>query len=437
MIKRFVIAAPKSNSGKTTVSLGILRLLKRKGLNVQPFKIGPDYIDPKFHELASEKRGVNLDGFMMSDEEIFKSLSDFSESNTIQCIEGVMGLFDGANKTNGSTAELAKKLKVPVLLVIDAKAIAYSIAPLIQGFVNFDSELQIMGVIFNRVGSERHYQILEEACSDIGVKTFGYLRTVDKAEIPSRHLGLNIEGIEQFDKAIDRIADEIALHVDWESILDASAESETEKRIATIQNKPEFVFAVAQDEAFNFIYPQLISAMKEMGKVLFFSPLRDDHLPDADFVYLPGGYPEMHLEQLSGNKPMLNQIMDFTSNGGYVFAECGGMMYLGKEMIDKEGNAFEMVGHFNFSTSIKDPKLHLGYRSITIEDHSFKGHEFHYSVIQNEQLETAIGEIQNARNKKVKTQLFLKQNVLASYIHFFIGNNQKLKTLMSLISNSN
>lgn len=436
MNKRFVIAAPKSNAGKTTVSLGILRLLKRKGWDVQPFKSGPDYIDPKFHEIAAGKQGVNLDGFMMSDKDIFTSLADFSEEDTIQCVEGVMGLFDGADKSKGSTAELAKKINAPVVLVVDAKSVAYSVAPLIQGFVNFDPDLQIMGVIFNRVGSPRHYQILAEACDDIGVKAFGYLRRVKEAEIPSRHLGLNIEGIEKFDQSIDRIADEIEQNVDWEGLITNAKTAEPVSLIPEKIAKKDFRFAVAKDEAFNFIYPQFIKAMEEIGEVNYFSPLNDDQLPPADFVYLPGGYPEMHLEKLVKNQVMITQIKNFAENGGLIFAECGGMMYLGKQMIDKQGKSFHTVGHFDFSTSIEHPKLYLGYRTIDVNDEQYKGHEFHYSSIQNHDTEQTVGTIRNARNGAVNTQLFQKGNVLASYMHFFIGDAKKVEALIQLMLNS-
>ena len=175
MIKQFIISAPSSNAGKTTITLGLLRLFKRKNSCIQPFKVGPDYIDPKFHELACGNVGVNLDLFMMPLNDINAHLDSYSKQGQINCIEGVMGLFDGANKDQGSTADLAKKLKTPVLLVVDAKAVAYSVAPLIQGFVNFDNDVEIMGVIFNRVGSERHYAMLKEACNDISVTCFGYL----------------------------------------------------------------------------------------------------------------------------------------------------------------------------------------------------------------------------------------------------------------------
>ena len=435
MNKRIVISGAKSNSGKTTVSLGLLRLLNRKNIDVQPFKSGPDYIDPKFHELAAGNTGVNLDTYMMSDKHINNCLSDFSNQNTIQCIEGVMGLFDGANKSEGSTAELAKKIKASVVLVVDAKSVAYSVAPLIQGFVNFDKELDIIGVIFNRVGSERHYEILKEACNDINIKSFGYLRVIKEANIPSRHLGLNISDITKFDRSIDLIADEIDQNVDWQLLLELTHSVPKIKSVEKFNPKSKIKFAVARDEAFNFIYPQTIKAMNEIGRVEYFSPINDVKLPVVDFIYIPGGYPELYLDKLSKNNAIKSQLLDFAQNGGLVFAECGGMMYLGKEVIDKNGEAHKLVGYFDFTCSIDKPKLHLGYRKIEWGKEKYKGHEFHYSSINDNNIEDSLGIIKNARSQEVNTKMFIKNNVLASYIHLYVGEASRLETLIKQILN--
>jgi len=265
--KQLIISAPSSNAGKTTITLGLLRLLKRKNIGVQPFKVGPDYIDPKFHQLACKKTGVNLDLFMMSEDEINSSLHHYGNDAEVNCIEGVMGLFDGAQKDKGSTAEMAKKLKTPVLMVIDAKAVAYSVAPLIQGFVNFDVDVEVMGVVFNRVGSERHYTMLKEACDDINVPCYGYLPNLKNIEIPSRHLGLNIRDIEKFDALIDEIAIALDKTMDWKAILEASKKVIlTAISVQQSSKNKNIRFAVAKDEAFSFIYPQNISAMKALGE---------------------------------------------------------------------------------------------------------------------------------------------------------------------------
>ncbi|AXT52501.1 cobyrinate a,c-diamide synthase [Aquimarina sp. BL5] len=437
MSRQFIIAAPSSNAGKTTVTLGLLRLLKRKDVDVQSFKVGPDYIDPKFHELASGRIGVNLDLFMMDQNEINTSLNFYGQHAEINCIEGVMGLFDGAKKDTGSTAEMAKKLQTPVLLVVDGKAVAYSVAPLIQGFVNFDKEVKIMGVVFNRVGSERHYTMLKEACEDINVKCFGYVSNLKNIEIPSRHLGLNIRDIEKFDSVIDQIATELDKTVDWKAILEASKQVapkvSSEKK--PIDNK-NIKFAVAKDEAFNFIYPQHITVMQEVGEVIYFSPIHDEMLPDCDFIYLPGGYPESYLRELSSNTKMLSSIKEFAQNNGQIYAECGGMMYLGKSMISEDNEAFVMVNYFDFESSMANKKLHLGYRTTRINEVVYKGHEFHYSSLINDTETTIKAGITNARGGDTTTKIHKKNKVMASYVHHYFGTPEKLLQLINEIDNS-
>ncbi|PQJ72721.1 cobyrinate a,c-diamide synthase [Polaribacter butkevichii] len=436
MAKQLIISAPSSNAGKTTLTLGLLRLLKRKTKAVQPFKVGPDYIDPKFHKLACGQTGVNLDLFMMSEEDIHNNLNFYGKDSQVNCIEGVMGLFDGANKDKGSTAEMAKKLETPVLLVIDAKAVAYSVAPLIQGFVNFDADVKVMGVVFNRVGSERHYTMLQEACEDIGVQCFGYLANLKNIEIPSRHLGLNIKEIEKFDILIDEIADALETTMDWKAILDAAKEvdaapiSSEEKKLTK-----KIKFAVAKDEAFNFIYPQNITAMEQLGAVTFFSPIHDSEIPTCDFMYFPGGYPEVYLKELSVNKNMLHSIKEFATNGGQIYAECGGMMYLGKSIISEENESFEMVNFFDFEATIADKKLHLGYRTSTINEHIFKGHEFHYSSLIEDNETATEATITNARAGDTTTKIYKKQNVMASYVHHYLGTSEILLQLINEINN--
>ncbi|MBE7660976.1 cobyrinate a,c-diamide synthase [Tenacibaculum finnmarkense] len=437
MTKQLIISAPSSNAGKTTLTLGLLRLFKRKNYAVQPFKVGPDYIDPKFHQLACNKVGVNLDLFMMTQNQIHNSLHFYGKDAQINCIEGVMGLFDGAKKDQGSTAEMAKKLKTPVLMVIDAKAVAYSVAPLIQGFVNFDKEVKIMGVVFNRVGSERHYKMLKEACDDIGVHCFGYLSNLKNIEIPSRHLGLNIQEIEKFDTVINQIADELEKTIDWKAILEASKEI---KQVSVSSEKiiqpKKIKFAVAKDEAFNFMYPQSISAMEALGTVEFFSPIKDAEIPDCDFIYFAGGYPESYLKELSSNTKMLASIQKFAENNGQIYAECGGMMYLGKTIISENKTAFKMAGIFDFEATIADKKLHLGYRTSKINEHIFKGHEFHYSSLINDNETPINATITNARDGNTTTKIYKKNNVMASYVHHYFGTSEILLQLINEINNT-
>ena len=431
-IPQFIIAAPTSNSGKTTITLGLLRALENRGLQTQPFKVGPDYIDPKFHKVACGQVGINLDLFMMSTADIHQTYAKYSHNKGAVCVEGVMGLFDGAKKSEGSTAAMSKVLKLPVILVVDAKSVAYSVAPLLYGFKNFDPEIVIAGVIFNRVNTASHYQFLKEACEDVGIHSFGHVPFIPACEIPSRHLGLSIEEMSDYEPMIEKIATAMEDTVDLSAII-ACCLLETPKSSTGTSNnqKGDLKIAVANDEAFNFTYVQNIEALKQLGEVKFFSPLHDTVLPEADLLYLPGGYPEFYLETLSQNTSMRNAIKSFAMNGGNIIAECGGMMYLGHELIDDKGKAHAMCGIFDFSATMKDMKLALGYRSIHLGDAIIKGHEFHYSKIVDGHKTVSIGKVINARNMELETKIYRFKNVWASYIHCYLGTEERLNVVLN------
>ncbi|WP_299454406.1 cobyrinate a,c-diamide synthase [uncultured Microscilla sp.] len=431
---QFIVAAPTSNAGKTSLTLGLLRACKNRGIDIQPFKSGPDYIDPMFHQLACHKTGINLDLFMMEQAHLKANYTHCMQVPEVACIEGVMGLFDGSIKAEGSTASLAKLLDIPVILVVDAHAVAYSVAPLLYGFKNFDPGLNLAGVVFNRVNSESHYRFLTDACHDVGIAPLGRLPFLSHCEIPSRHLGLSIDQLPQYDGAIDEFAKAVEQHVPIDPLLDLCM-----RPIEPLQTTPPpplvstMKIAVARDDAFNFCYQQNIDAFRQLGKIVFFSPLHDSALPTADLVYLPGGYPECHLQELAANDAMQQNIKEYVEASGRIFAECGGMMYLGKSIIDETGKTFKMTGVFDFSTSMLPKKLKMGYRRIYMNGTELKGHEFHYSTIINDENITTIGRIGNARNQKVDSQLYKYKNVLASYIHFYLGETSQLQHLLSTI----
>lgn len=435
-IPQFIIAAPTSNSGKTTITLGLLRALENRGIVTQPFKVGPDYIDPKFHKVACGRDGLNLDLFMTDIEDVLSTYANYSKNKGAVCVEGVMGLFDGARRSKGSTAEVAKVLDLPIILVVDAKSVAYSVAPLLYGFKNFDKELNIAGVIFNRVNTKSHYQFLLEACEDVGIPALGHVPFIPDCEIPSRHLGLSIQEMQGYNSVIEKVANAMEETVDIDLLLDCCLLDEKKFEGETsISTSKKTTIAVANDEGFNFSYVQNIECLKQQGEVVYFSPLKDEKLPNVDLVYLPGGYPECYTKQLSENKLMLQSIKSFAEAGGKIIAECGGMMYLGKSIIDKEGNEFEMANVFGFSTSMQAMKLNLGYRTIQFDDFELKGHEFHYSTIIKNKKSKSIAKVFNARESEVNTIVFQYKNVLASYIHYYFGKEALLTKLLKIISN--
>jgi len=424
MKPQFLIAAPSSHSGKTTLTLGLLRLLYNRGLKVQPFKCGPDYIDTKHHGLAAHSQSINLDTFMMSEGHVRSLYAKYGEGADVAITEGVMGLFDGADRMKGSSAEISVLLDLPVILVVNAKAMAYSVAPLIYGFMHFNPQVRIAGVIFNFVNTESHYQFLKDACEDIGVTPLGYVPASDDIKIPSRHLGLAISPENDYNAVIERAAAHISKTVDIEQLLQLTQKPVLQVPAQTILPPARTMeIAVAMDEAFNFTYTENLETLKSLGEVTTFSPLYDFMLPPTDLLYLAGGYPELFLEQLSSNQTMRASILDYCTNGGKVIAECGGMMYLGETLADGTGKEYQMVGFLGLKTTMKDAKLSLGYREVEMGLNRFKGHEFHYSGCTETEALPKIGKVFNARGKEVPTPVYRKNNVIASYIHLYWGEN--------------
>lgn len=421
----FLIAAATSNSGKTTFTMGLLRALRNRGLNVQPFKCGPDYIDTLFHHIASGNESVNLDTFMSSEEHVKDLFERYGEAADCRIVEGVMGLFDGYDKWHGSSGEIAMMLDIPVILVLNAKSMAYSAAALIYGFKHFNPKMKIAGVVFNMVASENHYAYLRSACEDAGVECLGYMPRNEKLVIPGRHLGLTISAKEEMDQLAELAAKEIEEHVNLDFFIQNPTRPKT---LYTPSHSGEgkgkgATIAIARDEAFNFTYRANIDALKKMGEVIFFSPIHDAVMPQCDFLYLPGGYPELFAKELSSNISMRESIRQFAENDGKIFAECGGFMYLCRDIDGKE-----MCGVFPMQATMEGARLHLGYRKAEgiaeNERNSLisRGHEFHYSSIIETKLPDTIRVEQcqlSAKDASVSTSIYHYKNVTAGYTHWY------------------
>lgn len=420
----FLVGAPSSGTGKTTVTLAILRALRNRKLSVQAFKSGPDYIDPKFHELATDFPSVNLDMFFCDNEEVKSVFQYYSIDKEVSVVEGVMGLFDGYDKMRGSSADLARTLKIPVVLVVNGKGSAYSIAPLLYGYKNFDKSIPIAGVIFNNVRTETHYAILKESAESVGIPSFGYIPHRADLTVPSRHLGLSIDEQDCFSDLADKLAIHIENYVDIDLLLEKTKKKSIVLPCMELSKpKKEIKIAIAKDEVFSFFYYENLRKLREVGELVFFSPLNDSAVPKVDYLFLPGGYPEFFLEKLSGNTQMKKSIKEFAEKGGKIWAECGGMMYLCKEMIDNEGNSFSLANLFDLQATMQQMKLTLGYRQFTYNGIDFKGHEFHYSsLLPNER--QSVCPIYNAKNGEVNTKLFRYKNVLAGYTHIYLHKGE-------------
>ncbi len=419
---RFLLAAPTSGSGKTTLTLGLLRAFARRGRRVQPFKCGPDYIDTQYHTLACGHTSVNLDAFMASPEVLRHSLLKYGAGADCCIAEGAMGLFDGyaATDDRGSAAEVARILELPVILVVDARAMAFSAAALLHGFASFDPRIEIVGVIFNKVSSVTHYERLAAAARTAGIEPLGYLPKSEVFATPSRHLGLSLEHLEAFRPALEAVADAVERHVDLE-------------RIETLTRRPHAIaaqpgpcrpdtsrrIAVAQDEAFNFIYRQTLDRLAQLGEVVTFSPLADSEMPAADLLYLPGGYPEFYLDVLSQNGSMRRSIARYVEAGGRTIAECGGMMYCCRAIRDVEGRRYPMCGLLPLEATMEGMRLHLGLREVVLNGRRLRGHEFHYSRIEGDC--PSVAEQFSARGERVATPMYRYRNLLAGYTHLWLA----------------
>lgn len=385
MAKAIVISAPSSGSGKTLITLGLIRALRNKGLKVVAAKCGPDYIDGRFHEAACGQPCQNLDLWAMGIDACATRLSDIGKGHDLVIIEGVMGLFDGPEGAEGSTADLAEKLGLPIVLVVDAARQAQSVGALVHGFSTLRSTLNISGVILNRVGSARHENMLRTALPNTNV--LGVVRQSDSLILQSRHLGL-VQAMEN--QSLDAFIESAAAGVSRETFLDRFVESAAEFS-NLIEVEPEYLpplgqnMAIASDLAFAFCYPHILSDWRKAGAELsFFSPLNDE-APNGDVVFLPGGYPELYAGKIAANTTFLNALRNFN---GLIYGECGGYMALGQGLIDKEGVRHQMAGLLPLTTSFATRKLHLGYRELKPLAGPFKrplrGHEFHYSTIENQ-----------------------------------------------------
>jgi len=401
----------------------LLRAFRNRGYTVQPFKCGPDYIDPIHHRTAAGRDSFNLDRFMMSDAHIKNLYDQHAASADIAITEGVMGLFDGSIKDEGSSADIARLLDIPVVLVLDAKAMAYSAAAILYGLKNFDARLKVAGVIFNFVDHAAHYRLLVEACEDIGIKPLGYLPANEDLRIPERHLGLDTANTEA---TITAAAGHVERHIDLDTLLAVTRAPAPPPQKTSPSPKPQKRILIARDEAFHFVYAVNVHRLGQWGQITYFSPVHDKEFPfRPDLLYLPGGYPELYLQQLSENKDMLRQISAYASTDGRIIAECGGMMYLGRSIVDDKGQEYAMAAVLDISTSMAHRRLTIGYRTIRTGNTAIKGHEFHLSEPLGPWNPTN-AEITNARGEPAPTPFFHSDNLLASYAHFYWGENMDL-----------
>jgi cobyrinic acid a,c-diamide synthase len=426
-----IVGAPASGSGKTTITLALLRTLRRQGLAIGSFKVGPDYIDPVFHARASGRPCPNLDAWAMRIETLAGLGDRLVEGVDLVLGEGVMGLFDGSDDGTGSTADLASLLDLPVILVVDAGRMGGSAAALVEGFTRHRDDVEVAGVVFNRVASERHAAVLRRACDDrFAQPVLGCVPPSPELRLPERHLGLlQAQEVPDLERWLDAAADLVARHLD----LDRLQRLARPFGLGLCGPPPRPLrplgqrIALARDAAFGFAYPATIEGWREAGaEVLPFSPLADQG-PDAgaDAVFLPGGYPELHAGRLAASPTFLDGMRGAARRGAFVYGECGGFMALGKRLVDGEGCSHAMAGLLPVATSFTEPRLHLGYRRIRLLEANplgqagatFRGHEFHYASLLETGNAPALFEATDARRKPLGPQGAQAGTVCGSFLH--------------------
>src|SRR5215467_10326609 len=437
----FVVAGTHSGVGKTTISLGIMAALRQRGLKVQPFKIGPDFIDPGLHAKVCGVPSYNLDGWMLSKDYNRQSFQKNLREKDVAVIEGMMGLYDGRSGVteDGSTAEMAKLLGLPVILVVDASAMARSAAAMILGYRLFDRRTNLIGVIFNRVAGVGHLNYLRDATASLPMlECFGGIPTRNDLKIPERHLGLTVaEEGSLHKRMINQLAQLIEEHIDLNRLLEKTQSKIREpanetKRTSTATNNT--LIAVGSDRAFCFYYPDNLQLIEKAGaKLKRFSPMTDPNLPaGTKGIYLGGGYPELFAKQLSQNRTMRAAIRHFVEAGGPVYVECGGLMYLTETLTDCTRRRYPMVGVYPFKTRMLPRLKALGYREVVIAKQTFiktqekiKGHEFHYSElcgsVRSKKIQTAYS-MEGPGKTKISEGYHYK-NCLGSYVHLHFGSN--------------
>ncbi len=442
-----IIAGERSGVGKTTVTLTLLASLRRRGVQVQSFKVGPDYIDPMFHQYVTGLPCRNLDTVLTSESYVQQCFNHYSPQSEYTLVEGVMGLFDGIGQlanTNGktdfaSTAHVARLLDIPIILVIDCSRLSGSVAAIAHGYCSLDSRIKIAGLVLNRVGSERHLSLLKASLAPLQLPILGVLRRQDNITIPDRHLGLiPTAELAELDQIINSLADLGDIYFDWDKLLPLlkSAPLPIKNSQLKIKNAHSSIkIAVAKDQAFNFYYQDNLDLLEELGaELVFWSPLNDSQLPkDIQGMYFGGGFPEVFAPQLAANISLIQEVKNSISVGIPTIAECGGLMYLCEQIIDFDGKSWPMVGILPTSAQM-DKRLTLGYRRAVVLENNFLfdsnknifGHEFHRSHLITNSPKPLFNTYRYDCDENTGFEGWSLPNVHASYIHQHWGESREI-----------
>lgn len=443
MKPQLLIGAVAPGSGKTVFTLGLLRALCKRGLQVQPFKCGPDCMDTQLHALIAGCASVNLDTWMASKTHVQYIYNKYGDGADVCVAEGMMGLFDGYQRTRGSSGEIAGLLNMPVLLVINARFVSSSVAPLIYGYKHFNPSVKIVGVVFNYVSSPSHFAFLRDACASVGVKCLGYLPVIDGMEIMPKYQGLTATVRKSINETIDLVTEKIEKHVELDKLLSIcqrvfpcryalpySSEAGVES-LASSAGKMKI--AIARDPAFCCMYKENIDRLSALGKIAYFSPVYGSNLPDADLVYLPGGIPEFFAHQLYRRKKMKDALKAYAEDGGKILAECGGMALLSRSLQARLlGTVYPMADvlplDYFYRRNIKACGFRrIEYRRIEYKGMELRGYEDHRSDIANPKALPSVAKQFTAKGVEVATPLYRYKNVIAGYTRMYWGETDILK----------
>lgn len=424
MSRALVIGAVSSGSGKTTLTIGLIAALRARGFRVQSYKVGPDYIDTGWHELASGRPAHNLDSWLVPKEKLRAIFEATVGDADVALIEGVMGLYDGGRRGISSTAEIAKLLDVPVVLVIDAKSIGASAAAIALGFREYDRDVRLAGVILNRIGSATHRRMIEDALAALDIKSFGALPRDPRFVLPERHLGL-VQAVETADGSfLDELRTAVEENIKISALATAAAPIKFFSSVEIKRTEIPCRIGIARDEAFSFYYPESLKELERRGAELIeFSPLHDEWLPSIDGLILGGGYPEMHATALERNEPMRESIRRAASEGLPIYAECGGYMYLMRELIGFDGRRYSMCGVLDGRATMNERLQTVGYVEAELMSNCVIGrrgdrvraHEFHFSSAECGAKK--IFRCTRLRTGKIYEAGAIDGNVIGSYLH--------------------
>lgn len=440
---RVIIASTASAAGKTTVASGLMAAYRSRGLKVQPFKAGPDYIDPTYHYQASGTVSSNLDSWLTPPSRVLEIFCSRARGADIAIIEGVMGLFDGRSDGQGaSTAEIAKILGAPVVLVVDASRMAHSVAALVKGFRDFDSGVRVAGVILNKVSSDRHREVLEQALEAVEMPVLGWLHKSGDLSVPSRHLGLSPAFCASTTGGFwDRLTEQVRANFSLGQLQRVAGEAPPLATPSGIfDSRPPFAagsipIGVARDDAFFFYYPESLELLRIFGaEIVPISPLGDERLPDVGALYLGGGYPEVKAAELSANLKFRQDIKRAGAAGLPIYAECGGLMYLSTALLDLDGRSWPMVDAIPVVCRMTEGLKNFGYVTADVltdnilasRGQQFPGHEFHWSDIECSRSRPPRAYSVMSSRGGSREEGFCSDNLLASYVHLHFAGEPEL-----------